>query len=351
VLQVRAVDFDADKPQLLEILQRNLPDLPHAQRFDWIYRRNAAGPAWAWFVVDSASKKAVAAASVFSRAIWIDNTVKLCGQVGDFAVDAPYRSLGPALILQKATFQPVDEGQLVFCYDCPPHDRGMSTFRRLGMEPNTEIHRYTRLLRLEKWLGKKSGSSAVAAIGGAAANPLLRVASSGPRSKAADGKYELNYFEDRFGEEFSLLDKQVPSTDTIRSRRGAENLNWRYRDDPLHQYQVITARRNGALEAFIILLKSDDEVYVVDLFGSDLDKSGPALIDAAAYHQRKQKIQAFHAFSPPGTPMSATLEKAGFRQREASARVVAYTKPGSETNLLLRRDTLKWSFTRADLMV
>lgn len=351
MLQVRPVDFDADKPQLLEILQRNLPDLPHAQRFDWIYRRNAAGRAWAWLVVDSASNKAVAAASVFSRAVWIDNAVKLCGQVGDFAVDAPYRSLGPALVLQKATFQPVDEGQLAFCYDCPPHDRGMSTFRRLGMEPNTEMHRYTRLLRLEKWLGKKSGSAAVAAIGAAAGNPLLRVARSGSRSKAGDGNYELSHFEDRFGEEFTLLDKQVPSNDTIRSRRAAENLNWRYRDDPLHQYQVITARRNGLLEGFIILLKSDDEVYVVDLFGSNLDKSGPALVNAAADHQRKQKIQAFHAFCPPGTPMSITLEKAGFRQREASARVVAYTKPGSETNLLLRRDTLKWSFTRADLMV
>jgi len=346
VLEIRPVDFDRDRTQLLDILHRNLPDLPHAERFDWIYRRNAAGPAWAWFVIDSKSGNAVAAASVFSRAIYINNALQLCGQVGDFAVDAPYRSLGPALVLQKATFEPVDQGTLAFCYDCPPHDRGMSTFRRLGMEPNTEMHRFTRLLRFEKWLSKKSGSSAIGAIG-AAANPLLRAASSGSRSTGL----ELGLFEGRFGEEFTALDKNVPSKDSIRSRRAAEDLNWRYRDDPLLQYQVITARKGGNVEGFVILLKSGDDAYVVDLFGSNLDETAPALIDAAAAEHSKKKIQALHAFCPPNSPMAALLESCSFRHREASARVVAYTKPGSETNLLLRRDTLKWSFTRADLMV
>ena len=110
MLQVRPVDFDQDKTQLLDTLNRNLPDLPHAKRFDWLYRHNPAGPTWAWFVVDTSTGQPVAAASVFSRAIWICGKLQHCGQVGDFAVDAPYRSLGPAVVLQKATFAPVDQG-------------------------------------------------------------------------------------------------------------------------------------------------------------------------------------------------------------------------------------------------
>ena len=85
------------------------------------------------------------------------------GQVGGFAVDASYRSFGPAVLMQRTTFEPVDSGAVTFCYDSPPHDRGMSTFVRLGMRPNCEVTRYALALRsdefLQKRLGKKAGQS------------------------------------------------------------------------------------------------------------------------------------------------------------------------------------------------
>jgi len=76
--------------------------------------------------------------------MWINGSMQLCGQVGDFAINVTHRSLGPALLLQRTTFTPVDQEQLTLCYDCPPHERGLSTFRRLKMSANCQMHRYAR---------------------------------------------------------------------------------------------------------------------------------------------------------------------------------------------------------------
>src|SRR5216683_8124218 len=112
---LQSVHLDRDKAELLNVLQRNLPTLSHADRFEWLYHGNPAGPSWSWFAYDRATHQVVGVASLFSRAMWIGGEVKLCGQVGDFAVHQTHRSLGPAVLLQRATFVPVDQGLLAFC--------------------------------------------------------------------------------------------------------------------------------------------------------------------------------------------------------------------------------------------
>ena len=42
-VQVRVVDVDGEQDELLEILERNLADLPHARRFKWLYRGHPLG--------------------------------------------------------------------------------------------------------------------------------------------------------------------------------------------------------------------------------------------------------------------------------------------------------------------
>ncbi len=122
-------------------------DLNHERRFEWLYLRNPAGRGRAWFVCNGDEDHVVGAASVFPSFIWSRGQIALCIQVGDFAVESSFRSLGPALMLQRATLKPVDDGEFSFCYDCPPHDRGMATFHRLGILPACRMGRFVRLLR------------------------------------------------------------------------------------------------------------------------------------------------------------------------------------------------------------
>ncbi len=343
---VRPVDLDVEERELLGVLERNLVDLAHSRRFKWLYRDNPLGPAWSWFACDTVSRQAVGAASVFRRALWLGSEVRVCGQVGDFAIDPSYRSLGPALMLQRATFQPVARGDLALCYDCPPHDRGMSTFRRLGMTASATMRRYARLLRTDRQLGRRLGSGVLAACAIPFGNALLRAAALGsPRSTAL----ELALHEDPFGDEFTDLDRRVGARDVIRSRRTAADLNWRYRDDPLHEYEVLTARRRGELLGFAVLAVIDDDAFIVDLFGNLCSNDAGELLKAAAERLRGTKTETLHAPVSDGSGLTTALRRSGFRLRDHGPRVVAYAEAGGQARALLDR-SVAWDLTHSDVM-
>jgi hypothetical protein len=345
---VRPVNLNTEREDLLDILGRNLKALPHARRFQWFYYNNPSGIAWSWFVYEKESQKVVGVASVFPRSVWVGNEVKRCGQVADFAIDSTHRSLGPAVMLQRSTFEPVKDGLLGFCYDCPPHESGMSTFRRLGMKANCQMHRYARLLKTDRRMGEYLGQGRLAAYSSRLANLLLEVSASRKQKRAG---VEIAQHTDRFGEEFSQLDAQVGGGEVIRGQRKAEDLNWRYRDDPLREYQVLTARQNGELLAFVVFSVSDQDAYIVDLFGIKFPDVAIQLLDAVADHLKgKQKsVQTLHATVSDNNDLMGILQKAGFRYRDKGAQVVAYTQPDTETFRVVHGG-LRWSFNHADIL-
>jgi hypothetical protein len=339
-IRIRPVDLDREQEELLGVLERNLPALPHARRFKWIYRDCHLGPAWSWLLWDSESREPVGVASLFRRAIWRADKVEMCGQVGDFAIDPSHRSLGPALMLQRATFGPVDSGQLALCYDCPPNARGMSTFSRLRMTSSATMRRHTRLLRTDrqiaKYLGRGPASGAAARLG----NAVIRLASRGRRRSVG---VEIALHPGRFDEEFSVLDRHVGGGDVVRGRRAAEDLNWRYREDPLQDYRVLTARRSGELVGFLVVTTVRHDLVVVDLFGTLSSDEAADLLDAAARLGRVDGLEALHSFVSVDHPLAAPLGTAGFRARECGPYVVAYAGQGSEGGS-------PWQLTYSDVM-
>ena len=326
----------------MRILQENLPDLPHARRFQWLYRDNPDGPAWSWFACDGEKGHAIGATSVFPRAVWIDGQPGLCGQVGDFGVAAGYRSLGPAVMMQRATFGPVDEGKLSFCYDCPPHAAGMSTFRRLGMSSTCEVIRYSIPLRVNRYLRRRFGPA------GSLLSPagnLFCVLSRSLKSRRHD--FEIQEHMGPFGEEFTRLDTAVNGGSLLRSRRTAAHLNWRYRADPLRQYRVLTARRGNELRCFLVLSEHAEVATVIDLFGAEFPVAARALL-GAAIEFCASRCYAVEAFTSKGSHLSGALAEAGFHARSVAAQVVTYSKRGSETARRFH-DGPRWMMTAADI--
>jgi hypothetical protein len=343
---VRPVNLDVEEEELLSVLERNLGDLPHRRRFKWMYRDNPLGLAWSWFACDGGSGRIVGVASVFRRAMWIGPRVILCGQVGDFAIDASHRSLGPALMLQRATFEPVDRGPLAFCYDCPPHERGMSTFHRLGMSASTTMTRYARLLRSDRQIASRLGKGPIGASVTPLANVALRLVDAG-RSRPPG--LEVSVHEGPFGEEFSDLDRRVSARDVIRSRRMAEDLNWRYRDDPLHGYVVLTARRRGELQGFAVLALTGRDAFIVDLFGDLLPPDASALLESSVDHVKQTIVETVHVPLSNMSEMAATVKRARFRARDRGPHVVVYVAETGDIRALFER-RLPWDLTYSDVV-
>ena len=343
-LRIRPAEWVADREELLSVLQRNLQDVPHEVRLTWLYRDNPAGPARTWFLCDEKGS-AVGVTSLFPRAVWLDGKAALCGQVGDFGVDVGLRSLGPAILLQRATFEPVLQGSLAFCYDCPPHERGMAMFYRLGLPENCRMHVYVKPLRTERQLERLLGDTA-GRLTARAVNHILRLPSQCVRHSQG---LEFTSHTEAFGPEFSMLDRTAQTPGTVRNRRGAEDLNWRFRRNPLHQFEVLTARRHGELVAYVVFSVIDEDAYIYDLFGSELHSVGLSLLQTLTEHLRDREVQTLRALLADDGHDTAIFRQAGFSLRGDATRVVAFAGfNGSASGATLR--TAQWQFQHADVM-
>jgi hypothetical protein len=248
------------------------------------------------------------------------------------------------MMLQRATFAPVDSGEVAFCYDCPPHDRGMSTFLRLGMSAATEVTRYALPLKSDEFLAKRIGDGALTKPVASVVNLIMNIRRARPRVPGM----EILRFEGPFDDEFSNLDKRVPSSGVIRGVRTAEGLNWRYGKNPAWRSRVFVARRAGELMGFIVYVLFDKRASIVDLFGLQLEEVGVDLLEALIEEGRRKNWVCVEGYCSAGSNLNALFRRAGFRPRERSARVVVYEKPG---NLPSTNSSLRWAFSQVEVMI
>lgn len=353
---IRRLCLTNDRQEMIEILKRNFGPIQEP-RFDWRHTDNPAGESWSWFIYDKSKNVTVAMATVFPRHMRVNGKRVRAGQVGEFAVEAPYRSLGPAVLLQRTTFEPVNSGELAFCYDCTPHDEGMSTFVRLGMRPSCEVIRYALPLRSNEYFAKRIGNGAWTKPLIAGTNLLLRAR----RKKARASGLEIRRHESPFGAEFTRLDEVASASATVRSSRHATDLNWRYVQDPMAslclpngaagKYRVLAARRGGELCAFIVfLIQSDGIASLVDLFGLELLEAGLTLLEAAVDICRAEGVSSFHAFCSSDCEFKPLFETLGFRPRERNSRVVVYAKSGL-TAANGSGSKMRWAFGQVEVML
>lgn len=356
-LGIRRASLTEDRQQMLQLFQKYFGGDNYAQRFEWHWTLNPAGVGWTWLAYERCNNRVVGTTTLFPRLMYVDGKQVRAGQVMFFGVDAGHRSLGPAVMLQRATFEPVDAGELDFCYDCPPHDEGMSTFDRIGMRPNCEMMRYALLLRSDEYFEKKLGKGVWAKPLVATANLLLGMR----RGRRRTPGLEISLFDESFGEEFSHLDRRVSSSGVIRAIRSAEVLNWRFREDPdptlrvkngkKDRYRTLVARRGGELVAFIVFLwEEENRVVIEDLFGTQLVDVGAPLLESMIEVCRRERAQCVYGYSVPDSKSSRILRQFGFRRRERAARVVAYEKSSGRDGRHLAPG-LRWAFSQIELAV
>lgn len=345
-LRVLQASLENDRREMIEILDRNIPGADQEAHFRWRHQCNPAGPGWSWVLRDGDHGAIVAMASLFPRKMYVAGEAMLCGRVGEFVIDATHRSLGPAVLLQRATFGPVDSGELVLCYDCPPHDRGMSTFVRLGMQPNCEIFRYAFPLRSDEFVTRRLGTGVWTKPVVAATNLFL-----GMRVKLHRPEPEIGFLDQAFDDEFSRLDANLSDSTTIRASRSAEELNWSYRSHPLWKFRTLVARRAGELQAFLAyMVLSTTRASVVDLFGRDLPEVGLVLLQALIEICRREKMVGVEGYCSEESELAPLFERVGFRRRERGARVVAYAKPNNAAGQVIRSGA-RWALNQVDMLL
>ncbi len=324
-LTIRVADLGADRERIIETLRLHLTPLSDAARFDWLYLANPDGPASAWFAIDEARDETVGMASAFPRSVVLDGIDARCWVLGDFCIQEQYRTLGPAVQLNRVCLSAVDRGDVAFCYDFP--SRGMmAVYRRLGLHPFGEMTRFVKVLR---WGPKLRAARPIPGMG-AALGALGAIADLWPARPASPAPgVSLTLHEEACDESFDDLDRATRGRFRVTLRRSAAYLNWRYRSNPLNRYEILACRRGGELQGYAVFTQTGTEAHLADLVARE-EGTGTLLLDDLTARLRARGTATLSAPVLASHPLIPLLQRSGFSPREASP-VILYRQSGSST--------------------
>jgi hypothetical protein len=315
---VREVTPRLERDALVRLLNRHLaPDIDN-NRFDWLYFRNPHGLARVWAL--EYEGELVGAGAAIPKNLRISGSASpIVGCIfGDFCVASNYRSIGPALQLQRACLQAVDDGWARVAYDLPSGNM-MAVYRRMGIRESGKLVRMAKPLRINREVAQQIQSATLANLVSQAGNAALRLRD---RIRSISSDLDTRNHEETFGPEFTQLFEHVGKNENWCVERSAAYLNWRFREHPITRYRTWTSRRKGHLEGYAITQRNRLDVQIVELCTQApevLQSLVVSVIDSA----RAERANTLSMPVLAGHRHVKELRELGFQPRE-SAPVIAY---------------------------
>lgn len=337
-LTIRECDPSTERSRILAVLERNLPEASGSQRFDWLYLSNPAGNARVW-LAENQDGETVGTSAGHPRLMRVRDQVVTVLNLSDFAIDANYRSLGPALQLLRATLAPMDEGRYAFSYDHPSAAM-LAVYRRMGGTSLGSLVRYVRPLTASSVVERRWGPGTASKVVGAAGDLALRARDATLR-KAGD--IEVTLHEGEFTREFDDLAERLYAVCPVVGLRTAAFLNWRFARHPLRCHETLCARRGGQLLGCLIFRTAASKVIsVVELIGGLDEDIVRALLVKLIALARSRGVERLQAPVLENCPVAAMLENSGFHERQRGPGPVVYAPPASAVADTVKRSKLWW---------
>jgi len=312
-LKIVTADLDIQRGVLIDTLRRLLTPESDGNRFDWLYKNLPFGEAKSWLAVDENTETIVGAASAFPRRFYAENRVCSAWVLGDFCLDTAYRSLGPALKLQRACLSAIKSNDSEFGYDFPSPSMN-AVYKRMGMTATGKMLRFAKILRVDRKVRELFASSYAGRVASAVGNSLLKLTS---REMISDRSLELSVHREECTGEFSTLADEVADRLGICLVRSAEYLNWRYLGNPLVSCELLTARRHGTLKGYAVWMQKGEDAYVWDLFGEDEPELVESLLGAVIARVTERSVMTLSIWLNERHPWIYNCAEMGFQQRDS----------------------------------
>lgn len=312
---VEKADLDRDRSLIIDTVRRHLTPLSNEVRFDWLYCTNPSGRGEAWIARDIESNSVLGVASAFPRRLYWRGGEALGWVLGDFCISDRYRSLGPAVQLQREILNEAKRAHVQVWYDFPSHSM-MAVYRRLGVSSTAQVVRFAKILRTEGVVQRMVSCSLVSKGIASIADPLLGY---WLRQRRGDGTVTVDRHDGLCGEEFTRLAAQVSSCYGTCIQRSADYLNWRYVNSPVSTYAAFVARKSGKLCAYAWMTWDAENAFLVDLFGLDDTPIIERLLSEVVARMYDQEVSCLHVPLVRNNRWEPLLRRLGFRARESSA--------------------------------
>jgi len=309
MIEIQPADIVADAGLLVESLRTHLTARSDMQRHAWLYRQNPHGQALAWIARDTTKQLVVGSGAIIPRRMWYQGAPQMACVMADFWVHPDYRTLGPAVKLQRACVAGAHALGFGFC-DMPQASMP-AVYRRLGLSGDKVLVRSTKLLSVDHHLARLCGSRR---LGSWLARPLNAALRLYDRRPSPGGRCDIDRSDEPFGPEYTRLARDCAGQYAICVHRDAQYLQWRYRSHYFLRHQVYTARRSGVLQAYLVVADVGGNAQIMDLFGTpDRGVILDLLLGAAAGLRRD--YPALYATLSGTHPLATMLAAAGFVSR------------------------------------
>ena len=310
---IRLANLETDRGQLIDAMGKWLSPQLNGARFDWLYKGSPYGEACVWIATRGEGGPLIGAAAAFPRTMYVAGVQKKACVLGDFFIAPEYRSLGPALQLQRACMSVMDSGCFEICYDFPAVAM-LPVYKRLSIAPADKLVRMAKPLRADRKIREWVKVPAVARGLGAAANQILKVKN---RITANPRVCKTSVLEDPCGDEFTALARSVSASYGICTQRSADYLNWRYKNHFARRFEILVARRESKLLAYAVCALEGEDGEITDLFGCDEPEPLAELIKAVADRFYSRGAVTLSMSILASHPWVGMFEKWGFHTRES----------------------------------
>ena len=309
---VREANILGEMNEIIGLHKKFLKPDADQSRFTWLYLENPSGLAKAWLALDSNSDDVVGTAAIFPRKMFVNGAKSVGWVLGDFCVSPSCRSLGPAMALQRACLNFLQEDPSLRYYDFPSQSM-LAVYRRLQAGYSINMSRAIKVLKVDKIIQRKIPVRWFARPIAWFGNVLLKWTL--PKNEQSHG-VEVKILEGPWGEEFTQLSNSLNTEYGVYVDRSSDYLNWRFYNSPLRQCQLIAVLKQGQLQGYGVIEQSTEDVIILDLFGVNTKEMlGQLLKFICFYGQSKGKISLQSAFFPTHW-MTSIFEEMGFRMRE-----------------------------------
>ncbi|WP_027081259.1 hypothetical protein [Luteimonas mephitis] len=286
----QAGDVHGDRDTVLSIWRGNLGQEAHmCAKYEWFYLRCPFGTPVLQLLRHAPSNEIAGACAAGRRhMLWRGQALE-AGVMVDLAVRAEHRSLGPALMMQKALIQ-CGLQKFGFVYGFP-NPRATAIFRRLGSRKLVDIVRHACVLRPETYLKRRMPAPLATALGvvlGLGLRLRERIRRIGTQ------RFDVSWSNRADARMDGLWSRSAPGTGLL-AIRDARHLRWRFDEAPTNttRYLLLSTDAGKTLFGWFATQVVDNVLHVRDFWTVDAANGvSTACVDALICAARRLRVSA-----------------------------------------------------------
>lgn len=320
-------DLKKDKEIIMSLCTNNLSEMTE-KRYSWKYENNPYGPAECWLVKHTEQNTIIGTAALFPRGMIIQGEFKRAGIAGDFAISKNYRSLGPALLLQKKVVTGFRDSNFDILYGVP-NSQSAPVLIRIGYKVIGNNVWMSKPIKSYNFLRYYISSSITLKILSKPVDVIIKYLSRESYYK----KPETFTFEviTSFDKRFDDLWEKVSDKYTIIGERKSHYLNWKFLQNPCKNYDIfaLTQKKTNELLGYIVSHTTENRALIVDILTLNLNEIFDSLLSEFILFQRKKGVESISIIYFGSEDFEKKLKKYLFFVTNRETKLLGYMDTGS----------------------